>query len=300
MLRMVTAYEQLGILSGASTDTTRKLAATANFYSMIGMQIEDMAAMTVAFAAWASNPELVIADVLFKVSFVGNGKVDSTSAGMAKSFAQLTTGSGKVRINAKQFFLELLKGGPSSALGRIGIPWKQIPSVKTAKQGEERQRWLRLPIGLRHLSRLITEDGGARVGLMYNKIKHGPQLIVTDLLDHSRGMGADEEGISSINQALGAMAVSPKTLRVLLKGSLTAGEAGREPHSIFLEDDPVILKKFLLNSVFPSAKFMWSVASWLRKRHWGDDWVNPDALVRRIDEEAVSSQEYSQELDKKA
>lgn len=71
----------------------------------------------------------------------------------------------------------------------LGYKWKKVPSVKLIPR-QHNEVWKQLPSELRRLaSSFHVERQVPRVAAAYNKLKHGPQLIIQNPLTRAQRFG---------------------------------------------------------------------------------------------------------------
>ena len=283
-LRYSLAYDQVNTLRSRS-DAFLRIAATANFYSAVGALVEDVAASLLAWICWERRPDLLLADVLNLTTFHKDKKAKASSEYLETAIEKLIAGKRtQVDIVCLASSLQLLGG--ITTLKMIGLPWKRIPSVKLAKEPRELEFWQKLPEGIaNNVLQRLSDKGLFQLSLAYNKIKHGPQLVVTNLIDHWGERGPNTAAIKDLHAKLEGRGLKPETLQILFDGAHTACSGNKiDPSSLFLDDDSEAIEAAFAGIVHPLAKTMWLIGMWLRKRKFGHKWENPPPHIIESEE----------------
>jgi hypothetical protein len=280
-IRLVHVYEQISIIE-STDEPMRRLAAVASVFSAFGALTEDVSATFLAWIAWNRCHDLRLADALYNIVLTEDIKARPSVAYVDNVVGALIAGK-RARIDAQVFARSLLAHGGVAALQLLGLPWKKVPSVKVAK-GEELRFWERLPKTLEEVLTVLSSDASRSVRFSYNKIKHGPQLVVDDLSSFNRRLGVDAAIIAAIEASLQARRMTPATLRILFKGattSRTATEPG--PPTLWIDDDTSSIRRLLACEYYNLGKLPWLLGTWLRKLRFNGSWSELPPVVMRLD-----------------
>jgi hypothetical protein len=285
-LRHGLAFQQLNKLQ-TSTDWYERLLATATFYSALGALIEDVAATLLAFMTLEKNGEVRLADILYQTSFTKDKKAIASKAYVEQIVLKLAAGErAKVDIICLAESLRLWR--PQEVLFMLGLPWNKNPSVKLVRTDREREFWMILPESLkRNIIERLGSPEVLRLCIAYNKIKHGPQLVLTDLqqfLNALAGGGLGKE-VSEVSDKIKDGGQSTETLRILFEGANTAlASDASSPPTMFLDDHAYIVGHSFESIIHPLAKTMFQLANWIGVRKFKLSWFNPPEYFNRSDD----------------
>lgn len=280
-LRFVAAREQLELLKGPEVESMRRLAAIADFYQQIGMQLEDLACTVIAWMALAANRDLLLADVLNAIILTKERK--AREGYCQECINALASGLAPVRIDPSIFFSQLRELGGRRCLELMGLPWSQVPAAKLAK-GDELIFWSKLPKGIETVTSLFAHSAATALTKTFNKIKHGPQLVVVDLPGFFGSAGLPEQDVQAMREELRQKNLRPETIRVLFSGAKVSSTGDNRQHSwMFLEDDVSDMEALLYGVLYAPTKSVWLVANFLWKRWYGGFWVQPHPVLIEID-----------------
>ena len=166
-----------GTLTCHAIDDPGRLSALTNIYVQLAAQFEDQAVALIAFSVWSGNRDLVLADLFSRISMRRSGK-KAGSAHVQEIQNKLKDGSNKrVGVDTATFFREVERmRDPEIVRFFLGY-WRKKPSVKLVPPDNE--FWKSLPGELRRMARSFYEEHEVpRLTAGYNKLKHGPQLVV--------------------------------------------------------------------------------------------------------------------------
>jgi hypothetical protein len=275
-LRLIGAHEQIVLLKSAELEPMRRMSAVATIYEKVGMQIEDLACTFIAWMCRARNKDLLIADLLNRIVLVRHSR---SNAGRDDAYAErcvdelVSDPQGRVRVDMARFFANFHAKRGSEILWMLGLPWKDVPSIKTAR-GDELQFWRKLPGAISALVSQLGNTGTDSMGALFNKIKHGPQMVVVNLIETFRGMKGGAEVAARMSESFHSAQVGAETLRILLDGASTEMT---ETHraTVFIDDFVPAIEQVVYRSMFPPTKTMWWIACWIAKIEYGYIWEKP-------------------------
>jgi hypothetical protein len=278
-LRLVSAHEQLELLKSSKLDQLRRMAAVATIYEKVGMQMEDLASTFVAWACRARNKDLLLADLLNRIIIVKDAKASGTTGELYadECVEELCAGSHRVRVDLARFFGEVSAKTAVECLRMIGLSWKQVPSVQIARGGEL-VIWKKLPAALKALVSQLADRSTGGLSALFNKIKHGPQVVVVDLL-HAFSKIPGWTGHDRLAESFRAAEIGGETLRVLLDGANTKSSSGAISATVFIDDWVPAIEQTVYRTMFPPTKTMWWIACWIAKVEFGYVWENPQPVL---------------------
>jgi hypothetical protein len=142
---------------------------------------------------------------------------------------------------------------PARALLKaMGIPWKPTPSYRFIRRGEE-EFWRMWPEAFRHgvVEVLLGDPNKGLLSHCYNKLKHGPQMIVASPAASLRTRGHPDDHVDSFCSRM------PGRLpRILNRGSRLQEAAGEEVPGFrvapFLLIDSVAMEGILRGMLLPT------------------------------------------------
>ena len=256
-LRVVNAHAQLEIIRSVKSSQIQRLAALAGFYQQVGLAAEDALSNLIAWSVWASDDKLNLADILRRTSLRFAIKKKPDVEGYCSAIrAQFLNTSKRVDLNP-EVYLESISQTPDAGLpAQFGIPWKRNPSVRLVPRVLWKQ-WDMLPHALRStIGALIGRNSGLLTSC-YNKLKHGPQLILADPIRIAKARG-HLKGIEDL---------PGPTLRLLLDGSRTQEtqeefESGHRVSPFLVEDVDNAVRQFF-QSIVHTANLLFVSGTWL-------------------------------------
>ena len=138
----------------------------------------------------------------------------------------------------------------------LGYKWRKLPSVKLMPT-KYMSFWATLPDELQRISASFHDERHLpRLTAAYNKLKHGPQLIVQNPLDRARRFAT----VPDVTQELGGYdALDKPGIRLLLSGATTAGtppQGNAGSNAPFLIDDEGALAKLFFETMVYHATFL--------------------------------------------
>jgi hypothetical protein len=255
----------------------------AGFYQQVGLQAEDAISNLVVWSIWSQDKSQSFADLLNRTSLrfypPRQPLDDSYSVGVRQRF--LTTNK-RVEVNAVEYLASIGRVSDSELPAQFGIPWNRFPSVRVIPP-EHRKVWDMLPFTFREILRPLSTNGEV-LASCYNKLKHGPQLIIANPLEVAQSRGHPPSQIS----APGGFLLTP-TIRLLLYGSRTQETPEESAASTrvapFLLDDTENARHWLLQSLVHTANFLFVAGTWIFNFAFPDkrrDIVVDDAYVNSL------------------
>jgi hypothetical protein len=172
----------------------------------------------------------------------------------------------------------------------LGLDWKRTPSVKVAK-GDELIFWEKLPKALEELFTVLSSPSALNISLAYNKIKHGPQIVMSDLVSYIRALGSDNAVIKSLEDKLKVRNLSSETLRILFKGSQTNKHPDQPFPTLWLDDDTEAIEVLFAHGFYNLGKVPWLIAMWLRKIRLEKQWFAPAKVVMQLEAEVSKTRD---------
>lgn len=284
-LRLVTAYEQLELLKTSGLEALRRMSAVVATYQQVGMLLEDLATSFVAWTVWARQPAAFIADVLGRISLVREDKADKSLVNVEYVEARLrllTDRLGVVRIEPARFFAGVHALGGREALALMGLDWKHTPSVKVAKDGLLLDQWRKLPASMEFLAHLLSHNGATELGSIFNKAKHGPQLVVEDLMERLREMGVTDSQLTSMRKGVDP-SLPNETVRILFRGANLSQQEDGTRSTTYLDDYVPAIEQVVYRQMYMPTKAMWLVANWIARRKFAREWTEPSHIHRELE-----------------
>ena len=193
-LRVLSAYDSLESYNSTDSTSAQRLAALSNIYLQFGVQLEDQAVFLIAFSVWSQNRDLVLTN-LFSRIFVKRSKTKNTESEIRAVHKKMKSDNSKsVHVNQKAFFQEVEELSDVKIVEFVlGYKWREAPSVKLVPNSHI-EIWRNLPEELRRIASLFhDEKQSLRVTSAYNKIKHGPQLVLQNPINRARCFGVRPE-----------------------------------------------------------------------------------------------------------
>ena len=201
--------------------------------------------------------------------------------------------SKRIRVDAELFTGALLKESDAKRLQRIGINWAVSPNWKIANTREQINYWRTLPSRLNFVLEHCANKATTQLGGIYNKIKHGPQLIISDLLVHLAKCGVNADDLEKYRLELSQRGLRPETVRVLFEGATTAiGDQSKGNPNLFLDDDYKNVEQLFGRFIYPLSKAMWHIGIHIQLLKFGKRWVAPPSVIRN-ECEAILNKTYA-------
>ena len=254
-LRVLPAYDSLQRYAASNRSPAQRLSAISNIYLLLGAQLEDQAVALVAFSVWSRDRDLPLAD-LFSRIFIQRRGAASASSYVQTIHDRLRDGS-RANVDAQAFFREVSRMQATELVQFfLGYRWRKQPSVKLIPRKHLRF-WTTLPSELQRISASFhDEKHHPRLTAAYNKLKHGPQLVVQNPLERARQF-ATGGNISAELASYGAL--DKPSVRLLFTGARTDGTpapGGARSNAPFLVDDEGTLAKLVFETMVYHATLM--------------------------------------------
>ena len=186
-LRVLAAYDSLERYASRESTNVQRLAALSNIYLQLGAQLEDQAVALIAFSLWSKNRDLVLADIFSRI-FVRHRATPTKSSQIQEVHERLMDSrTGRVGVDQRAFFQEVAKMTDAQIVEFfLGYKWRTKPSVRLVPSRHIKV-WRNLPGELRRIaSSYHDETHIPRFTAAYNKLKHGPQLVIQNPLERAR------------------------------------------------------------------------------------------------------------------
>lgn len=185
-LRVISAYDSLRRFSSPDSTSTQRLASLSNIYLQLGAQLEDQAASLIAFSVWSQDRDLILPD-LFSRIFIGRQAKTTDGSQIQSVHEKLKSGdSTRVAVDQRAFFQEVAGMNDAGIVQFfLGYRWRPQPSVRLIPKLHI-EVWRNLPGELRRIASSFHEEHHVpRITAAYNKIKHGPQLVIQNPVDRA-------------------------------------------------------------------------------------------------------------------
>ena len=212
-LRTLSARQQVAILEDTKSGSLDKLTALVSFYQIAGTVVEDALSMYIAWSLWSRDKEKLLPDILERVSLrLAEPKSPLPTTYAAEIQEKYLSSNKRLDIYARHYLNQLMEVSDPNLPKVFGIPWKPHPSVKFVSK-DMLPFWNKLGEYMRESIRPLVNSKGALLAACYNKIKHGPQILVMPISDAAERRGFPAVNVVATN--------SDPTVRLLLNGSRT-------------------------------------------------------------------------------
>lgn len=280
--RSVAAYTHLQTLERTDAHTIERLAALTAFYQLAGQAIEDALTNLIAWTIWADDKNQVLPDIFERLSLRFSIPEKPVEGGYLSIIKSKFRGTRKrVELYPREYLRALLEFPDTELPILLGIEWKRDPSVKLVPP-KLRPVWDRLPNIIRETIRPLTTSGGALLAACYNKVKHGPQLVVTRPIEAVLSRGHTIDNIES-EQA------SALSVRLLMDGARTQENSEEVTKNIrvapFLIDDRSNVRRWYFQQLVHNASALFTIGEWIFNSTYKDrkrDFGVPNEFVLRI------------------
>lgn len=253
------------------------LCYAIGLYQELALQLEDAASMLVSLASWAIEPSANVADLLERVFIVSSskppGKLDPRPyhIAIAQDLAHTTR---RIPLNLKQFAPSIVKEDGKGILRYLGLPWAEHVSTRV-RPAEKKLEWNALPHFADELIDTLFQEKSSLVKEYHNKLKHGPQIVLTSVQT-----AIEHRGFTEVPHEM----TSDLRVRLLLNGSQTdvpssehIAANGQDDHRIdsdqpapFLYHEIDRLKNLIDHMLLPTANEMFAIAKWIYFRRFKD------------------------------
>ena len=215
-------------------------------YLQLGAQVEDQAVSLIAFSVWSQNRDLALAD-LFSRIFIRRERATTAESEIKAVHEKLKKGSStRVSVSQRAFFQEVCETSDAEIVQFfLGYKWRDVPSVRLIPK-RHIGVWRQLPGELRRIASSFHVDREVpRVSAAYNKLKHGPQLVIQNPIDRARRFGLSPE----VDAQLARLdSLDKPGVRLLFAGAKTQPSSSEEnvgSIAPFLIDHEGAVKNFL-------------------------------------------------------
>jgi hypothetical protein len=258
-LRCLAAQSHINTLSAERSSRLERLAASAGIYTQLGLATEDAIAMLVAWSFWSMDNSVNLVDLIYRISLRVSDEKSGYTALEMTDLKSKVFGSRKIPIDGRRYLRSLTAGIQQRDLPALfGVRWKQNPSVKVVPK-EESATWQMLPRSISEYVQILSDARSELSSACYNKLKHGPQLIVGRPSDAAARMGFTEEqykllGELELIRILGYGSQIATTHEEMLKG------VRRAP---FLLDDLDNSRRLFDRAIVATASFMFMLGRYV-------------------------------------
>lgn len=255
-LRVLAAYDSLERYTSPDSSKAQRLAALVNIFMQLGAHSEDQAVALVAFSAWSPNRDVALADLFSRLFIKRPGKRGNGSE-VQRVHAKLTGGdSGVVRVDQGAFFREAA-GMSDAEIVRLFLGyWRSVPSTRLIPK-RHMQVWKGLPGELRRVAVSFYDKRQLpRATAAYNKLKHGPQLVVQNPMHRARQFAVTPDFADEISRYA---SVDKPTVRPLFDGARTRllpSDGDMPSVAPFLIDNVDAVKKLFFDTMFQQANLL--------------------------------------------
>lgn len=258
-LRLISANKHREVLAQEDVSQLQKYSSAVAFYQTLGMQFEDIVANLVAWPAWAKDRSARLADLHKRIMLVTGSAGNQTRPYHETVVDELVNGNKSVRINAGDYLRALSTLPAESILQWLGLPWKREPSVKLVPR-TDRDVWHNLAPCTSDLMSFLGPEGSPFLTASYNKLKHGPQMVVANLGDVVAKRQVESDVIA-------AMFPQGNYIRILFDGSRTqeveADMTDNKRVAPFLLHDSDAINGQFYEKMLPAAVWMHQISYWL-------------------------------------
>lgn len=222
-LRVLPARMALDAIRSSSSSPLEKAAAQVQFYQNIGAQVEDLGVFLVAASAWVMNDSESLADLVSRVFLKPDSRDTKTDEEYSAHVARILGSKGRrLSVDPQRFFREAgEKSDRDIVKFFLGFEWNSVPSAKTVLQ-TDRDAWLVLPKALRDICNGFSAPEGPLLGAAYNKLKHGPQMVLKNAVVAAEDRGHSGKELGELKRWLG----DGQHVRLLFRGARVQDEQG--------------------------------------------------------------------------
>lgn len=258
-LRLLSSRQYLSVVEDRKSSKLEKLAAVASFYQTAGLLVEDALGMFVAWSLWALDKSKLLVDILERVSL----RLGEPRTTLAPTYAPevqdkyLRTDK-RFHVYARAYLTQLTRVHDDDLPRIFGVNWKRHPSVKLVPK-DQRPVWDRLGYYMRGGLEPLLDPKGALLASCYNKIKHGPQLVVMSPLSATlnRGFRVDSESRTE----------SEATIRLLLSGARTQETPEEQRDNVriapFLVLDAQNIRRWFFQQIVHTSNVLYTIGTWI-------------------------------------
>lgn len=282
-LRVLAAHQHYVTLTSGSSSLVERYAAIVAIYQFAGMVYEDLVANLVAWAVKAKNKHLSFANILNATNLTRAAKLkpgNSSEPYHTWVISHFSCTPNSVRINPQLFLESLAILSETALLECLGIPWKAFPSVKLVPR-ESIEEWTTLPKAASALVNFLAYNNHSLLTKSYNKLKHGPQLVIAKLSDAIVARGQDASNFPR----------DKEFVRLLFSGDRTQESehelASGNSVAPFFADDPELAKDIFYEVMVGPSHFMYLIGLWrFRCTFRRNPYLSDDKTILQINAQA--------------
>jgi hypothetical protein len=267
-IRLVTAHDQHRTLARKDHSQIERYAAVVAVYESLGMLIEDVVTNLVAWAAWARNQTLSLADLNEQIVLSANApeKVQKPNTPYHLDAVQLLSRSKRTRIDPQHYIASLVAMKPEELLAWLGLLWSPQPGESLVPQ-DCRYDWETLPSSLHAIVQVLADPAMQLTTTTYNKLKHGPQVVLMNVRDVAIKK-------RRLPWELADRLPEGEYMRLLFAGATTQEEhdmaADGQRVAPFILHDIYFVDVLLFEVMFPLMLLMRRLARWLYRYVFGE------------------------------
>ena len=216
-LRVMSAAAIVEALRQPKLTMLQKLSLVTEFFQLAGAAHEDSLANWISWSIWSKDKSRSLPRILNRLQ-LRFSKFKGTEANHFSETRKKVLETGKrVDVYPGVYLQGLLSNTKKDWLpSEFGIPWKPHASRKGFNSDELYAFWQKLPMNISETIVPLIEDQRNLISALYNKIKHGPQLMVfEDPVSCLEGRGFTSDQISDIFRNMGPQ------IRLLTDGDRT-------------------------------------------------------------------------------
>ena len=283
-MRVLSAAPSLEQLMSKEASPAEQWAALSNIYLQLGAQAEDHATLLVAFNFWSKHRDLSLPKIVSSIFVKRPSQTTGKKNALQDTEKQLLKGKKLVQVDLPQYFLEVAAHEPKELVSLfLGYQWRKKPSVNLVPE-QATEFWAHLPNELHRVCSELTSPVSESASSVFNKIKHGPQLVIQGPHDRAKLRWRELPNKNLPTTDL----MSRNTVRVMLGGERTQErpkeyESGKRV-APFLIHDPQVIDKLFYETLVHEANIFFAMVT-LQKSIFTKGVSNfriEDAGIRRI------------------
>ncbi len=258
-MRSLAMESHVLVLADTRASRLQRLAACVAIYQQLGLAIEDALATLIAWSIWAHDKSISLPDLTFRLHLRTDPQGSPYDPQKLKDIRSKFAGGKKISVDGRRYLSTLVKDVRDADLpGLFGVPWKARPSVKLVSPAQM-TTWTTITRAILDHVQILTEPSGELTAAYYNKLKHGPQLVVDNPRQAALRLGHSESDTKEIPDT--------ELIRVLLAGAQTSVTpqllASGQRIAPFLLDDADNARRILRRRVLDGANFLYSLGYYL-------------------------------------
>lgn len=255
-LRVISAYDSLRRFDSPDSTAAQRLASLINIYLQLGAQLEDHAVTLIAFSHWSQNRDLVLADIFSRVLIRRQVNKEYKSKIQFVHQKLMSDDSRAVPVDPRMFFQEVVEMNDMDIVQFfLGYKWRLVPSVKLIPK-QHIEVWHNLPEELRRIAGCFLDKSQIPlITAVYNKLKHGPQLIIQNPVERVKKYGNTSDVVEQLARY---KSLDKNSVRLLFSGSTTQPDlkdGGKSSIAPFLVDDKNAVNKLFFETMVYQANF---------------------------------------------